>query len=51
MLFLPTMKITKKLATKLHEETRRKNKKIGVIGVICGFSFFISLWVRPRHHG
>jgi hypothetical protein len=39
------MKKTKKLATKLHEETRRKNKKICVICVICvicGFSFFIG---------
>ncbi len=35
------MKITKKIATKLHEGTRRK--KICVICVICGFSFFISL--------
>jgi hypothetical protein len=33
------MKITKKLATKLHEGTRRKNKKICVI---CGFLLIIT---------
>jgi hypothetical protein len=44
------MKITKKLATKLHEGARRKNKKISVISVICGFIFFliITLSVHPR---
>jgi len=31
------MKKNKNLATKLHEGTRRKNKKISVISVICGF--------------
>jgi hypothetical protein len=29
---------------KKHEGTRRKNKKICVIGVICGFPFFIISW-------
>jgi hypothetical protein len=37
---ITTMKISKKLATKLHEGTRRK--KICVICVICGFYFHTS---------
>jgi hypothetical protein len=43
------MKITKKLATKLHKGARRKNKKISVICVICGFIFFliITLGLSP----
>jgi hypothetical protein len=44
------MKITKKLATKLHEGTRRKNKKISVICVICGFIFFNLERINERKH-
>jgi hypothetical protein len=43
------MKITKKLATKLHEWTRRKNKKISVISVICGFLFLICFGLESHH--
>ena len=41
------MKITKKLATKLHEGTR---KKICVICVICGF-IFLCVSGQGSHHG
>ncbi len=43
--FVAAMIITKKIATKLHEETQREkveNLPICVICVICGFSFSYS---------